>query len=230
MAVMEQVQTTGEASYIEYREQLLPEAKKSIAYRLCKRAFDIVVSFTVLLLISPILLLIALIIFIDDPHGSPFFSQTRVGKDGRKFRFWKLRSMVCDAENLLDDLMDQNEMEGPAFKIEDDPRITSIGRLIRKTSIDELPQFWNVLKGDMSIVGPRPPLPREVEEYTQRQMLRLSVKPGLTCIWQVQPRRNDLSFDEWVNLDIEYIKNQSILLDLKLMFKTAAVMIHGEGC
>ena len=211
-------------------ERAIPaEVKENPGYLFVKRAMDIVCSAAALIVLGPIILLIALLIFIDDPHGSPFFSQPRVGKDGKEFKFYKLRSMVCNAEELLADLQDQNEMDGPAFKIEDDPRITRVGHFIRKCSLDELPQFWNVLKGDMSMVGPRPPLPREVAEYTNYQMQRLSVKPGLTCIWQVQPRRNDLSFDEWVDLDIEYIENRSMLLDLKLIFKTVAAMFGGEG-
>lgn len=201
----------------------------SKGYLAAKRGFDIVCSACALVLLGPVILGFAAAIYMDDPHGSPFFSQPRVGKDGKEFKFWKLRSMVVNAEELLADLQDQNEMDGPAFKIEDDPRITRIGHFIRKTSIDELPQFWNVLKGDMSMVGPRPPLPREVAEYTDYQMQRLSVQPGLTCIWQTQPRRNDLSFDQWVDLDIEYINHRSFLLDLKLIFKTVAVMFCGEG-
>ena len=228
---MEVVERVREPDHVDQKTLELRQIKrKSITYCVVKRTFDVVASSLALLLLAPVLLVFSALIFLDDPHGSPFFSQPRVGKNGRVFKFWKLRSMVCNAEELLEDLMDQNEMEGPAFKIEDDPRITRIGRFIRKTSIDELPQFWNVLKGDMSIVGPRPPLPREVEQYTEYQMQRLSVKPGLTCIWQIQPRRNDLSFDEWVDLDIEYIRKRSLWLDLTLMLKTAVVMVHGEGC
>ena len=227
---MEVVKRVREPDHVDQKTLELRQIKrKSITYCVVKRTFDVVASSLALLLLAPVLLVFSALIFLDDPHGSPFFSQPRVGKDGKIFRFWKLRSMVCNAEELLEDLMDQNEMEGPAFKIEDDPRITRIGKFIRKTSIDELPQFWNVLKGDMSIVGPRPPLPREVEQYTEYQMQRLSIKPGITCIWQVQPRRNDLSFDEWVDLDVEYITNRSLWLDLKLMFKTIGAVIGGEG-
>lgn len=205
----------------------------SVLYERCylvvKRAMDIVLSMMALILLSPVLLTLAVIIFLDDPHGSPIFCQPRVGKDGKEFHLYKLRSMVCNAEDLLSELKDKNEMDGPAFKIKEDPRITRIGKFIRKTSIDELPQFWNVLKGDMSMVGPRPPLPQEVAQYTSYQMQRLSVKPGLTCIWQTQPRRNDMSFDEWVELDLEYIQNRSILMDIKLIFKTVGCMFAGEG-
>lgn len=201
----------------------------SKGYLVVKRTIDVIFSACALILLSPIILGLALLIFIDDPHGNPFFGQPRVGKDGKEFRFYKLRSMVVNAEDLLAGLEDQNEMDGPAFKMENDPRITRIGHFIRKTSLDELPQLWNVLKGDMSLVGPRPPLPREVAEYTPYQMQRLSIQPGLTCIWQTQPRRNDLSFDEWVALDLEYIENRSLLLDIKLIIKTVEVMLCGEG-
>ena len=224
---MAQDKTRSNTALLERESPVAVQDKK--AYLIVKRIMDILCSLAALVVLGPVILLIALLIFIDDPHGSPFFCQTRVGKDGKEFKFWKLRSMVCNAEELLADLQDQNEMDGPAFKIENDPRITRIGHFIRKCSIDELPQFWNVLKGDMSLVGPRPPIPKEVEEYTPYQMQRLSVKPGLTCIWQVQPRRNDLSFDEWVELDLEYIRNRSIFMDLKLMFQTLRAVFGGEG-
>ena len=142
------------------------------AYLVCKRAFDIVVSFCALVVLSPVFLIICLIIYLDDPHGSPLFSQMRIGKNGKAFRFYKFRSMVVNAEDLLVGLQNQNEMSGPAFKMKNDPRITKVGKFIRKTSLDELPQLWNVLKGDMSFVGPRPPLPNEVEpvSYTHLPM------------------------------------------------------------
>lgn len=203
--------------------------KQDRLYLTAKRVLDVIGSIIALVLLAPVILICALLIFIDDPHGSPFFRQARVGMDGKEFKLWKLRSMVCNAEDMLESLKNQNEMDGPAFKIEDDPRITRIGHFIRKTSVDELPQFWNVLKGDMSMVGPRPPLPSEVAEYTDYQKQRLSVKPGLTCIWQTQPKRNDMSFDEWVELDLEYIENRSLMMDLKLVIKTVAVMFGGEG-
>ena len=198
-------------------------------YLAAKRCFDVVMSFLALILLSPLFLVLAVIIFVDDPHGSPIFSQIRVGKDGRLFRFYKFRSMIVNAEDLLEKLQDQNEMEGPAFKIKDDPRITRIGKFIRKTSLDELPQLVNVLKGELSLVGPRPPLPREVEQYTPRQMKRLTVKPGLTCYWQIQPHRNSLSFDQWLALDLQYINERSALVDLKILFATVKVVFHGDG-
>ena len=198
-------------------------------YLAAKRCFDVVMSFLALILLSPLFLVLAVIIFVDDPHGSPIFSQIRVGKDGRLFRFYKFRSMIVNAEDMLEQLQDQNEMEGPAFKIKDDPRITRIGKFIRKTSLDELPQLVNVLKGELSLVGPRPPLPREVEQYTPKQMKRLTVKPGLTCYWQTQPHRNSLSFDQWLAVDLQYINERSALVDLKILFATVKVVFHGDG-
>ena len=198
-------------------------------YLAAKRCFDVVMSFLALILLSPLFLVLAVIIFVDDPHGSPIFSQIRVGKDGRLFRFYKFRSMIVNAEDMLEQLQDQNEMEGPAFKLKDDPRITRIGKFIRKTSLDELPQLVNVLKGELSLVGPRPPLPREVEQYTPKQMKRLTVKPGLTCYWQTQPHRNSLSFDQWLALDLQYINERSALVDLKILFATVKVVFHGDG-
>ena len=182
-----------------------------------------------LLVLSPFFLIIALIIFVDDPHGSPFYHQDRVGKDGRIFRFWKFRSMVVNADQLLEKLQTQNEKDGPVFKMKNDPRITNIGRFIRKTSIDELPQLWNVLKGDMSLVGPRPALPAEVVQYNSYQRTRLSVIPGLTCYWQVQNHRDQIGFDEWVDLDVKYIKEQSMWLDIRLILLTVKVVITGQG-
>jgi lipopolysaccharide/colanic/teichoic acid biosynthesis glycosyltransferase len=155
--------------------------------------------------------------------------QKRVGKKGREFKFYKFRSMVPNAENMLDSLLDKNEMEGPAFKIKDDPRITRFGKFIRRTSVDELPQLFNVLKGDMSLVGPRPPLPREVKEYTEYQRQRLGITPGLTCYWQVQPKRNSLTFDEWLELDLRYIKERGFKTDIVIIFKTFAAVCGLEG-
>lgn len=175
------------------------------------------------------MLLTALLIVLDDPHGGPIFSQYRVGKNGRKFKLYKFRSMVVHAEDNLESLMQQNEMDGPVFKIKKDPRITRIGHFIRKTSIDELPQLFNILKGEMSIVGPRPSLPREVEKYTPYQMQRLLVTPGLTCYWQIQPQRNSLSFEEWVALDIQYIQDRSYWLDWKIIFKTVDAVLTCQG-
>ena len=170
-----------------------------------------------------------LLIVIDSPGASPIYTQYRVGKNGRVFKFYKLRSMVPEADQMLDSLLDQNEMEGPAFKISNDPRITRVGRVIRKTCIDELPQLWNILKGDMSFVGPRPPLPREVEQYNDFQRNRLSVVPGLTCYWQIQPNRNSLTFDKWLELDLKYIEERNVKTDLMIIFKTVGAVLKMEG-
>lgn len=204
-------------------------SRNETAYLVCKRAFDIAASFCALVVLSPVFLIIYLIIYLDDPHGNPIFSQIRIGKNGKAFRFYKFRSMVVNAEDLLAGLQNQNEMSGPAFKMKNDPRVTKVGRFIRKTSLDELPQLWNVLKGDMSLVGPRPPLPNEVEQYTEEQKKRLSVTPGLTCYWQVQPSRNDLDFDEWFDLDMQYIHERSMKTDLSIIFRTVLVVLHMEG-
>ena len=198
-------------------------------YLLVKRIVDILGSFLGLVLLFIPLLIVALIIVIDSPGASPLFVQERVGKDGRRFQLYKFRSMVPNADQMLDTLLDQNEMEGPAFKIKNDPRITRVGRFIRKSSIDELPQLWNVLKGEMSVVGPRPPLPREVEQYTPEHWQRLSIQPGLTCYWQVQPRRNSLSFDDWLALDMKYISERSLKTDLKIIGQTFRAVWGLEG-
>lgn len=198
-------------------------------YLFWKRVFDVSLSLLALVVLLPLLLLTALVIYIDDPNGSPIFSQVRCGKDGKTFKLYKFRSMCIGAEAMLGNLIKQNEMSGPAFKIKNDPRITRVGRFIRKTSIDELPQLINILRGDMSIVGPRPPLPREVAMYNEVQMLRLSVKPGLTCYWQIQPNRNQISFDDWVQLDLCYIRKRNLWLDWKIICKTFKVVIQGQG-
>jgi len=202
--------------------------KKPI-YTFLKRCFDIIGSIIGLIILLVPLLVVALIVVIDSPGASPIHVQERVGKDGRKFKFYKFRSMVPGAEQLLDSLMANNEMQGPAFKMKDDPRITRFGRFIRKSSIDELPQLWNVLKGDMSLVGPRPPLPREVALYTEHQFQRLAITPGLTCYWQVQPKRNSLSFDEWLALDLKYISERNFGTDIKILFKTVGAVCGLEG-
>ena len=198
-------------------------------YSFFKRFLDILISFITLCVLLLPTLILALVIVIDSPGASPIYSQIRVGKNGKRFKFYKFRSMVPNADEMLDSLLDQNEMDGPAFKIKDDPRITRVGKFIRSSSIDELPQFWNVLKGDMSIVGPRPPLPREVEEYTDYQMQRLLVTPGITGYWQIQPKRNDLSFDKWLELDLKYIEERSLKTDAKVLFKTVKAVCGLEG-
>ena len=193
-----------------------------------KRLFDIVVSGMSLVLLSPVFAAIAIAVKATSP-GPALFRQARVSVNGRKFKLLKFRTMVADAEAKLDGLRDKNEMKGPVFKIENDPRITKIGRFLRKFSLDELPQFWNVLTGDMSIVGPRPPIPSEVNEYDPWQRRRLSMRPGITCIWQVSGRNRITDFNEWTKLDLEYIDNWSLWLDLELFFKTIPVVLLAKG-
>ena len=199
-----------------------------IVYLVLKRLMDIVGASVGLLLASPIMLIVAILIKLEDPKGPIFFSQVRNGAYPKTFKMYKFRSMYIDAEERLQELMHLNEQSGPAFKIKDDPRITKIGKFIRKTSLDELPQLFNVLKGDMSLVGPRPAIPREVEQYTTYQKQRLFVKPGLTCIWQVSGR-NNIEFDQWVELDIEYIKTRSLWLDIKLILLTIPALLGDEN-
>ncbi|MBP3442036.1 MAG: sugar transferase [Clostridia bacterium] len=198
-------------------------------YNFLKRTFDLVCSVLALAILFIPLVIVSIIIVIDSPGASPLYSQIRVGKDGREFKFYKFRSMVPNAESMLEDLLPDNEMDGPAFKIKEDPRITKFGKLIRKCSIDELPQLINVIKGDMSLVGPRPPLPREVEMYNDFQRQRLAVIPGMTCYWQVQPRRNDLSFDEWLEWDIKYIEDRGFKTDFVILLKTFGAVCGVEG-
>ncbi len=200
-----------------------------LPYIFLKRVFDIVVSLTGLILLWPLFLLVSILIYLEDHDSSPLFAQTRVGKNGKKFKLYKFRSMKADAEQHLEELMELNEADGPVFKIRDDPRITRVGKFLRKTSIDELPQLWNVVKGDMSLVGPRPPLPREVAMYNKYQKQRLRVKPGITCYWQAHPDRNSCSFDEWVKLDLKYIQERSVLTDLKIILMTVRAVFRMDG-
>ena len=196
-------------------------------YHVVKRLFDIVASACALILLSPVFLFLVIKIRSED-GGPAFYSQERIGKDEKPFKMWKFRSMVVNADQMIDQLEDQNEIEGAMFKIKDDPRITKIGHTIRKYSLDELPQLWNVLIGDMSLVGPRPPLPSEVEEYTDYDKQRLLVMPGCTGLWQVT-KRNEADFDEMVWLDIVYINHSGLWEDFKLIIKTVLVMIHPNG-
>ena len=198
-------------------------------YRFAKRAFDVAFSACVLITLSPLLLAIALAVFLDDPHGSPLFFQERVGLRGRTFRMVKFRTMCVDAEQRLEALMGANEKDGPVFKIAEDPRVTRFGRALRRTSLDELPQFWNVLAGDMSIVGPRPALPREVEQYSAHEQLRLSVRPGITCYWQTRRNRDSISFAEWVDLDLLYVLKASPWTDVKLVVQTVGCVLTFQG-
>ncbi|MFQ5486467.1 MAG: sugar transferase, partial [Desulfobacterales bacterium] len=192
-----------------------------------KRTIDVLFSLLLLVLFSPIILLTILFIKIDS-KGPILFSQVRSGLNGRKFKLYKFRTMVVGAEMKKRELEKMNEMDGPVFKMKHDPRITRIGAILRKTSIDEIPQLINVLRGDMSIVGPRPPLPVEVELYKMWQRRRLSLKPGLTCIWQVSGR-NKIQFEKWMEMDLEYIDKWSLWLDIKILFKTVFVVLFAYG-
>ncbi|QJC51126.1 sugar transferase [Paenibacillus albicereus] len=213
----ENVEAMGNTSTIYY----IDEANQKNLYvsDLLKRGFDIILAGVGLMLLLPLFITIAICIKIEDPKGSVFFYQTRVGKNEKLFRMYKFRSMVSNAEEMLQKLLAQNEVSGAMFKMKNDPRITRIGRFIRKTSIDELPQLVNVLKGDMSLVGPRPPLLREVETYTPYEKRRLTVTPGCTGLWQVSGR-NSLSFSQMVELDLTYIKNRGLVMDTKILLLT----------
>ncbi|MBT2646886.1 sugar transferase [Bacillus sp. ISL-34] len=193
-----------------------------------KRLTDIIGSLIGLILLLPVFMIVVIFIKIEDPKGPIFFKQVRIGKDETEFYMYKFRSMVTDAEDKLKDILALNEVSGAMFKMKEDPRVTKIGKFIRKTSIDELPQLWNVLKGEMSLVGPRPPLTREVEQYTSFDKQRLLVTPGCTGLWQVSGR-NSLSFEEMVDLDIQYINNRSIYRDIKIILKTVKCMINSDG-
>ena len=198
-------------------------------YWVLRRAQDIVFSLLALILLAPMALLISLAIVLDSPGDGAIFRQRRVGRDGKLFWLYKFRTMCPDAEEQLNELLSQNQMDGPVFKIKGDPRITRVGRFLRKTSLDELPQLLNVLRGDMSIVGPRPALPREVELYSDYQRQRLYVTPGLSCYWQIAPHRNEMSFDEWVALDMKYIQERSFWVDWKIIFLTVRAMLMKYG-
>lgn len=199
-----------------------------LGYRFVKRLFDIVFSLLVFALLWWLFLVVAVAIKLDSP-GPVLFNQERVGKDGRTFKMYKFRSMFKDAEDRLESLQSLNEKDGPVFKIKHDPRVTRVGRFIRKTSLDELPQFLNVFMGNMSIVGPRPALPREVCQYTPYERQRLLVKPGITCYWQTRRNRDDIGFDEWVALDLLYIEQCSVWADFKLIVQTVGVVLTAQG-
>lgn len=213
-------------------QEAIERKQKTIRYKMykfIKRLQDMILSLGALIVLSPVFLLISLLIILDDPQGGPFFSQIRCGKYAKPFKMYKFRTMCVEAEKQLEQYLGKNEMDGPAFKMTHDPRITRIGRFLRKTGLDELPQLFNILKGDMALIGPRPPLPREVEKYTECQKHRLDITPGLSCYWQAQPHRNYLTFDQWVELDMKYISDQSYLTDWKIVFMTikAVVKMHG---
>ncbi|MDQ0226807.1 sugar transferase [Metabacillus niabensis] len=210
------------------KELTLEVEKQKLAYLISKRILDIFGAIIGLVVLSILLVLVAVLIKIEDPKGPIFFSQKRVGKNGKEFKMYKFRSMVTDAEEKLVELLEYNEIDGAMFKMKDDPRVTRVGKFIRKTSIDELPQLFNVLKGDMSLVGPRPPLPREVAEYSNYHMQRLLVTPGCTGVWQASAR-NSVGFEEMVELDLYYIRNRSFWFDLRIIFKTITVLFGSKN-
>ena len=201
--------------------------RKSDFYKFCKRGIDVIVAGVGLILLSPIITIVACAIKITS-KGPIFFLQKRVGKNGELFNMYKFRSMVVNAEELKEKLKHKNEMSGPMFKMKDDPRVTKVGKFIRKTSLDELPQLWNVLKGDMSLVGPRPSLPKEVEQFDSWMFKRLTVRPGLTCYWQVSGR-NNIDFEDWMKLDVKYVEERNLWIDIKLIFKTVGVLFGDKN-
>jgi exopolysaccharide biosynthesis polyprenyl glycosylphosphotransferase len=193
-----------------------------------KKIMDIGVSLTMIILLSPVLLGIAILIKMTS-EGPIVFKQSRVGLRGRQFSLFKFRTMIVNAEKLKKDLEAENQMDGPVFKIKDDPRVTSIGKFLRKTGLDELPQLFNILKGEMSLIGPRPPLPTETVQYKRWQLRRLSVKPGLSCFWQIKPDRNNIKFEKWMELDLAYIDNWSLRLDFIILLKTIKTVFLRTG-
>lgn len=201
------------------------QIEKRILYHFFKRFFDELLSIIAIILLIPVFVVTAILIKIEDPHGPIFYSQIRIGKNNRPFRMYKFRSMVTNADERLKTLLDQNDVEGAMFKMKSDPRVTKVGGIIRKYSIDELPQLINVVKGDMSLVGPRPPLRREVKEYTKYDKQRLLVIPGCTGLWQVGDR-NNVGFHEMVELDLKYIREAGILLDFYILIRTIIIMIR----
>lgn len=217
-----------ETSYPE-ELQNLDGLKDRPVYRAFKRTFDIVFSIAIFAIFWWLYLLLAIIVKIDDPKGGPIFAQERIGKDGKPFTMYKFRTMCVDAEDRLEELTQLNEKTGPVFKIKDDPRILRSGKVLRKLSLDELPQFWNVLKGDLSVVGPRPALPKEVATYNDYQKQRLLIKPGITCYWQTRTNRDSISFDDWVDLDLLYIKQCGAWADTKLIIQTVGVVLTAQG-
>lgn len=213
---------------VQAEEKVYVKPPEKPVYEVCKRVFDIVMCSFALIVLSPLFLIVAILIKMED-GGNIIYGSTRLTKDGKEFQMYKFRSMRMNADEHLDELMDQNEMNGPVFKIAKDPRITKIGHFIRKTSIDELPQLVNILKGDMSIIGPRPPLPREVAQYTPYQMHRLDVKTGLACYHEAYGRSDNPDFDEWVEQDLRYIRERSMWVDIKIIFLIIKVVLTGKG-
>ncbi|CCG90606.1 sugar transferase [Pediococcus pentosaceus] len=218
-----------EIKMVENKKFLIDEQAQNqrYVYRFFKRMLDIVASVIGLIVLSPVFLIVSLAIKAED-RGPIFYSQVRFGKGQRPFKMWKFRSMVVDADKKLEKLLEQNEVGGAMFKMKEDPRITKVGRFTRKHSLDELPQLWNVLIGEMSLVGPRPPLEREVADYSEYDKQRLIVKPGCTGFWQVTAR-NDVDFEGMVRLDLEYIERSSVLFDIGILFRTVAIVFKPNG-
>lgn len=218
-----EVRETGAYAFVLGKKR----EKQRYGYFLAKRLFDFFASLFALAVLSPLFLVTSVLIRLDSA-GPAIYSQTRVGRNGRPFTMYKFRSMCQGAEGLLEGLRSRNEMDGPVFKIARDPRVTRVGSFLRRTSVDELPQLVNILRGEMSLVGPRPPLPAEVERYTPYQLQRLNVTPGLTCYWQIGGR-SDTSFEEWVDLDLKYIGEAGVLTDLRTILKTVPAVLRGKG-
>ncbi|MFO7978272.1 MAG: sugar transferase [Bacteroidales bacterium] len=212
--------SSGSLTLVDIPSHRLPHDIKSIT--------DILFSLIAIILLAPLFLVIALLIKLDS-KGPVLYKQERMGLRGRRFKLYKFRTMVTNAEQMMEKLRAQNEMDGPTFKMKNDPRITPLGRFLRRTSLDEFPQLYNVIRGEMSLIGPRPPLESEVKQYKRWQLRRLSVKPGITCIWQITPQRNDVKFEKWMQMDLNYIDNWSLSTDIALIFKTIMVMIFASG-
>ena len=237
------VEEENEDYYINYEEFTANSKKKAskgkskilkITYLFIKRIIDIIGAIIGIIFLIPVTIIIYIAKkIIKEDEGPLFYEQLRYGKNGKVFKLYKYRSMCINAEKKLKEYLEENEEARKEFdeyqKLKDDPRITKVGKFIRKTSIDELPQLFNILKGDMSIVGPRPALPREVKQYTVYQTQRLFITPGLTCYWQIQPNRNDIPFDEWVEMDLQYIRERSFLVDWKIIFKTVITVFTNQG-
>jgi exopolysaccharide biosynthesis polyprenyl glycosylphosphotransferase len=219
--------TAVAAAAFDIAQPLAPARDEGFYLRAGKRALDLVGASVALMLSAPVLLVAALLIKLES-RGPVIYCSKRVGRGGRPFTFFKLRSMVNDADQMRHRLSHLNECDGPVFKISRDPRVTRIGRILRRTSIDEIPQFVNVLRGEMSLVGPRPPIPEEVAKYEPWQMRRLDVQPGITCLWQISGRSR-IGFQEWMRLDLEYIRNRSLVLDLKILMRTVPAVLSREG-
>lgn len=227
-SAVENTQSPAQSFSQTYTPVYVPEIKKpsKIKYFAFKRLMDVLLSLLAIIGLSPLMAGTALAIRLES-KGEALYKQKRIGKDGKPFTMYKFRSMCQDAEEMLTYLQDKNERDGPVFKIKNDPRITKVGAFIRKTCIDELPQLFNILKGDMSIVGPRPPLPNEVEQYSPYHHRRLEVTPGLTCYWQISHR--EVTFDEWVDMDVKYIREQDFFVDLGIIIKTFLVVLKVSG-